>query len=265
MLLKRLTHYSILALSVVLLTFIIGCDTYYNDNDITGSGNLETRQMDYTDFSNIVLSQGFDAIISQDDSFSVETTLDDNLYDYLDIQQLGDTLQIGFQSGSYRNYTAKVAITIPELNSLKLSSAARAEIVDFDTIDSLNLEASSASQITIADLEISNLQCQVSSASRVFGSVNIQNGNFLVSSASKIQLEGSAEVLSLDVSSASAINLANLDVVDMDIEISGASNGTINVSGTLDLGVHAASHLTYRGDPIIGSYNVSGGSSVDHG
>jgi hypothetical protein len=187
------------------------------------------------------------------------------LYDYLDIRQLGDTLQISFQSGSYRNYTANVAITIPELNSLKLSSAARAEIIGFGSMDSLDLEASSASQITITDLEIRNLQCQVSSASKLFGNVDIQDGNFLVSSASKIQLEGSAKVLSLDVSSASAINLANFDVVDMDIEISGASNGTINVSGTLDLGVHAASNLTYLGDPTIRGYSVSGGSSVDRG
>lgn len=246
MLLNRLTHFIIIAIILGLIVSITGCATANgNNNDITGSGSLETRTMNYAGFSEIVLSQGFDASISQDDSFSVETTLDDNLYNYLDIEQNNDTLHIGFKSGSFREYTAKVIISMPELNSLELSSAARAEIIDFDPMDSLDLEASSAS--------------------RVFGKVNIQNGNFLVSSASKIQLEGSAEVLTLNVSSASAIYLDNFDVVDMDIELSGASYGIINVNGILNLGVHASSHLTYLGDPTITSYNVSGLSSVDHG
>jgi hypothetical protein len=266
MLVKRFSNYLILAIIVGLMMLVMGCVVGNgNNNDITGSGNLESRDMNYTDFSKIVLSQGFVANISQNDTFSINITMDDNLYDHLDARQLGDTLHLGLRGGSYRDYTAKVAISMPELNDLELSSASRAEIIGFGSIDSLDLTASSASQIILTDLEISNLKCLISSASRVFGSVNIQDGDFLVSSASIIQLEGSAKILSLDVSSASVINLANLDVVDMDITLTSASNATINVSGILNLGVHASSYLMYLGDPTIGNYDVSGSSEVDHG
>jgi ribosomal protein L31 len=52
-------------------------------------------------------------------------------------------------------------------------------------------------------------------------------------------------------------------VQDAHAEISGASNATVNASGTLSAEVSGASHLYYTGSPTLGDIETSGASSVN--
>ena len=61
---------------------------------------------------------------------------------------------------------------------------------------------------------------------------------------------------------ASNINLEQFAVDDAAIRLSGASNGTINASGTLDANVSGASSLYYVGNPTLGDIDTSGASKV---
>ena len=51
-------------------------------------------------------------------------------------------------------------------------------------------------------------------------------------------------------------------VNDADVEFSGASSGTINLSGRLDADISGASRLYYIGEPTMGNINTSGASSL---
>ncbi len=64
-------------------------------------------------------------------------------------------------------------------------------------------------------------------------------------------------------SGASQIDLEELTAADADIEASGASNVTVNASGTLDANASGASNIYYLGNPTLGRINESGGSNVD--
>jgi hypothetical protein len=266
MLTRRLSLYLILTILVVALLLALGCSASGEDsNDITGSGVLETRQFDYADFTQLALSQGFQANVNQADSFSVSLTMDDNMYDYLDMKQTEGKLYIRLEGGSYREYTAKVNITMPELRGLELSASSAAVVTDFLIEGPLDLDAQASSTIMFSDVQAASVRCRASSSSMVFGRIDMDDGDFTVVASSALQLEGSAESVSLDVTSSSSVNLAKFDVVDMSIELSAASSGIVNVSGRLDLGVHAVSYLQYFGDPIIGDYDVSTGSRVERG
>ena len=83
-----------------------------------------------------------------------------------------------------------------------------------------------------------------------------------LSGGSHADLEGSADVLIVDASGGSHIELSEFSVEDADIELSGGSFGTINVSGRLDADVSGGSHLTYIGDPILGDIVQTSGSTV---
>jgi Putative auto-transporter adhesin, head GIN domain len=257
-------RYLILTILVGVLLFVLGCSAS-GDNDITGSGVLETRKVEYADFTQLALSQGFQAYITQADSFSVGLTMDDNMYDYLDIKQMEGKLYIGLKGGSYRDFTAKVNITMPELDSLELTAASTAELTDFRMEDPLGLELRASSIVVFSNVQAGSVQCMASGSSIVFGRIEMEDASFEIVASSTAQLQGSAKTMSLDVISASVANLAEFDVVDMNIEVTAASRGTVNVSGTLDLGVHSNSYLKYLGSPDIGEHDVTGGSVVEKG
>jgi len=68
--------------------------------------------------------------------------------------------------------------------------------------------------------------------------------------------------LEVEASGASDVELAEFTVTNADFELSGASNGTIDLDGTLDADLSGSSHLRYTGEPTIGHIDISGSSTL---
>lgn len=256
----------VMTLIVSLLVFTVSCVTVVTPESgtyVSGSGNLETREMDYSDFTRINVGDAFQVEITRADDYFVSITLDDNLFEYLDIEKRGDTLYIGMAPNyNYRHSTRQAIITMPNLGGLGLSGASKGAISGFSSVDSLQLEASGASFLNINDVKAGNTRFNISGASTVSGSIEIADGDFDVSGASTVELEGTAKDVSMEISGASSIKLEDFRVVNADVELSGASNATINASGRLDADVTGASRLNYIGNPTLGSITTSGGSTI---
>ena len=263
---KKISIWCLPILLVALLVFSTGCITIVGIGDgplISGSGSLETREMDYDDFTKIEVGYAFKVDITRSDSFSVSITLDDNLFEYLVTQHVGDTLRIDLDPNhSYRNTTQRAEITLPELQGLELSGASRGDISGFSSTDALQLEASGASSLTIDDVNAGSTRFNVSGASRISGSITITEGDFIVSGASSVDLNGTATDIQVEASGASVIRLSAFAVSNASIELSGASSATVNVSDRLDVHASGASRVTYTGNPSLGSVSVSGGSTI---
>lgn len=88
------------------------------------------------------------------------------------------------------------------------------------------------------------------------------DGRFSLSGASSLELEGSANDIDIEVSGASRVKLSNFSVVDVNIDLSGGSDATVNASGRLDGDLNGGSKLNYIGNPTLGSINASGGSTI---
>ncbi len=216
-----------------------GCD----NNAIKGSGDLVTVEKDYADFTEVDLSYTVHANIVHSDSFRVSVKIDDNLEEYLNIKMVDDTLKIYMDDGHhYRNETIEAEISMPFLDELELSGATRADISGF---------------ISDHDLDI-----DISGASKVYGDIVAEDADFDIAGASKLELEGSGENVKVQVSGASDVDLKDFMAEDVDIHFSGASDGTINLTGTLDADVSGASKLRYYGNPTMGDIETSGASSI---
>jgi len=131
---------------------------------------------------------------------------------------------------------------MPELHGLLVSGASHGTVSDFDSTEDLDLTVSGASKVT--------------------GDIAAGDVDFNVSGASTVQLEGSAHNIAADVSGASRFNLGGFVVNNADITFSGASNGTVNVSGKLDANLSGASNLKYIGEPTMGDISTSGASKL---
>jgi hypothetical protein len=210
---------------------------------LIGSGNLETQKYVFTDFTKVEISSAFQFEIEQSSSYNVSITADDNIIDYVQVSQDGQTLRI--RLGTVRWFglvTLRASVAMPQLLGLTVSGASRGDIYNFNSTE---------------DVDIT-----VSGASRVNGDITAGNIEFEISGASTIQLEGSANDIDANVSGASRLNLGSFTVNNADVNFSGASSGTINLSGRLDADLSGASRLWYIGEPTMGDINTSGASTL---
>ena len=210
---------------------------------LVGSGNLETEAYAFSDFTEIEIGSAFQFEIEQSSSYNISITADDNVMEYVQVSQVGQTLKIGLRAGTWFGPgTLRASVTMPELRGLTVSGASRGDIYDFSSTE---------------DVDIT-----VSGASRVNGDITAGDVEFDISGASTVQLDGSANDMVAHVSGASRLNLDDFTVNNADVDLSGASSGTINLDGRLDADLSGASRLSYIGEPTMGTIDTSGASTI---
>jgi len=247
-------------LLVVLLTSVViaGCGGV-----VTGSGNLETKQFNFSDFTELDISSAFEFEIVQSGSYGISITADDNLFEHIQVSKEGETLRIGLKTlTSLGPVTMKAVVTMPQLRGMDISGASKGSVSNFSSTENLDIEASGASSVELVEMSAGDVEFEVSGASKATGDITASDANFDVSGASTVQLEGSASDIVADVSGASRMKLAGFTVNNADVSLSGASNGTVNLSGKLDANLSGASKLEYIGEPTMGAINTSGASTL---
>jgi hypothetical protein len=226
----------------LVVALLIGCTPV----PITGSGKVVTQEEAITGFDMVDVSHAFKVDISQDEEFSVVVHVDDNLVQYLQVVKQGDTLKIGLKPGPIyitRDATMHAEVSMPQLTGLDLSGGSQASITGFKSTQALAVG--------------------LSGASSVHGDIEARDASFDLSGSSDATLTGSGQDVTIDVSGASKIDLAEFPVADAKVDASGASQVTVNPSGRLDVNASGASHVYYLGSPSLGTIDTSGSSTVE--
>jgi hypothetical protein len=153
---------------------------------------------------------------------------------------------------------------MPAISGLQLSGASRGELSGFKSLNEINLEVSGASELNMTDVEAGDSRFVVSGASAVTGTIKAVTADFIISGASTVELTGSANVVDVQGSGASSVGLADFPTSKARFNLSGASNGTIDVSDKLDIILSGASRLVYTGSPKLGSISISDASTLNH-
>lgn len=83
-----------------------------------------------------------------------------------------------------------------------------------------------------------------------------------LSGGSRATVSGSGDELTVDASGGSGADLASFTVVNANVDASGGSQVTVNVSGTLNVDASGGSQVYYLGDPTLGAIGTSGGAQV---
>ena len=219
--------------------------TFGNGGPLTrGSGNEVTITPGTSGFDSLDIGHTFEVDIIQSETYNLVITVDDNIEQYLVIDEREGTLVLGLEDNrSYTNVTLRAQISMPELRALELSGASEAEFSRFESSDPFDLRVSGASE-AMGDIEA--------------GDVTIK-----VSGASEVHLHGEGQDLLLEVSGASHVDLEEFTVQDAALAISGASEVIVNVNGDLNVSASGASDGTYVGSPRLGDIETSGASSIN--
>lgn len=254
---------TILVGTVIAATLFMGCEaTVPIPRGVSGSGKIVTKEINYRDFTRIEIGSVFEVKIVEGGSYLIKITANDNLFDYINVTQEGETLKIKLTPNyNYRDVTLRAEISLPKLTGVYLYGATEGTIRGFQSSNDFNLRLSGASSLNI-DMETGDVKFYLSGATKVIGSLEARNAEFQISEASNIELQGSANKMSLGATGASKVELADFTLEQADISLSGASEANVTVNGRLDIAISGASKLCYKGDPMIGDISVSDTSTI---
>jgi hypothetical protein len=246
---------------------LAGCGDLLPGDTVEGSGELATEAYDFADYTEVDVSSAFDVEIERGDTYAVTVTVDDNIIDDLDVRLDGKTVRIAMKgSNSYRNVTQEAAITMPALSRLRVSGASSADLGGFASTEPLEMDLSGASSVKCRDMLADDTTFDLAGASSVT-CTSTETGDLRLdlAGASEVELAGSGGSADIKAEGASSVRLGNFPVGDADVILSGASNGTVNVTGTLDVNLAGSSDLTYLGEPRLGVTNMAGDSTLERG
>ena len=274
-------HLLSIALVAILLSIALsGC----NGAIVKVPDELETRQYDFSDFSEVDIGDAFSFEITGADSYGINITAGVDRFEYIDVSKKGQTLKINVRpTFKYGNYgPLKAVITMPEFSGLYCSGAAEGTISGFQTTENVILHLSGASDLEMMNISTGDAECTLdgaseleldgismnnadftlSGASEMKGNLTASGTDFDLSGASSVRLNGSAEDIDVNASGASEAILSDFTVHNADINLSGASECRVNADTALDINLSGASELFYHGNPSIHNIEITGGSEA---
>jgi hypothetical protein len=189
---------------------------------VKGSGNAVAETRDAKGFKSVEVGGIFKVEIVAQKDFGVEVTADDNLLQHIRTEVDGDVLKISTQGRVNPSSPMIVRVSAPDIEHLDVSG--------------------------VANVTVSGLK----------------NAAFGVdtSGASKIELSGETDKLTIDVSGASKIEAENLKARAASVDASGASKITVFATESVRAEASGASKIFYAGGAADVVKSTSGASSV---
>ncbi|WP_192821606.1 GIN domain-containing protein [Rufibacter sp. LB8] len=198
------------------------------------------------DFTEIEAGGAYHIRVKQSYRTSVRVTGNTSDLDKMTVRVRNGVLQIKREGKLFTFWNSNqrpvlIEIETPDLTSLNVSGAVKAEVFGFAP-DNFSLNQSGASEVAMG-ISTSHLELDLSGAS-------------------KVTLKGHTDHLDAQASGASDIVADKLTASRAEVDLSGASEGVVNVQEHLRAQASGASNLQYTGDVKQVDTDQSGGSKV---
>jgi len=146
-------------------------------------GELITQEMEYSDFTAVDVSSAFHCVIMQDTVYRVIISADEKIFDKINVTKTGSTLRIRTEPNTITASAPTATIRMPNLAKLVLSGASIGKISFFNSSDSLSIELSGASILKMEDINVGDVEIELSGASTLTAEAlySVSAGNDLVS------------------------------------------------------------------------------------
>lgn len=206
------------ATSLVLVAVVVaGCTA------VRGSGDVITIDVPIEGVSRLSVSHSFEVNVTVGEQPSLTLRVDDNLEASLSVGMDGDTLRIGLEPRTVvSNATLEADLTVTSLEAIEGSG----------TVD-----------IHLATLTGSDFDLQIDGASELDGALEFGSMTGEISGASNLSLSGQVGTVDIGASGASDLALLELEVDDLRIRLSGASDAEITVNDSIEASLSGASSL----------------------
>ena len=253
---------------------------------IKGNGNIVTKQIHVSDFTEIRVGQGIGTVgmsgffsrgqkykspvfnySQQDGSAGLEINIDENLLSALNIESANGILVIEAKKGNkITPTTLEIRGHSRELTKLSTSGSIGFYLNSDLTTENLEISSSGGSDVYLKNLvRISNL-CKFSqSGGSDLKASDLECDKIEVrtSGGSDISLAGNANSGLYRSSGGSDIHAYKFVVKILDCASSGGSDIEATATESLDASASGGSDIRYKGNPKVNK-SASGGSDIDH-
>jgi hypothetical protein len=211
-------------------------------NIVDPGGEYVSKDYNIGTFENISVSAGMELILTQDTSTSVRVETYENIFDYLIVKKVNNTLILTKNvEVLFKNPRIKVYVSVANLEEIVASSGSK-----------LNF-----SSVWIAE----DLNIEMYSGSSGVGNLSLNELTLKLSSGSSAKFTGLADDLSVVGSSGSSFRGLALSALDGSVRLSSGSFAEVNASETLYAEGSEVSVIRYKGTPEI-TVKTSSGASV---
>ena len=204
-------------LLVLIVMLALGAGTslagMFGNEQIKGSGNVQTEDRSIGDFTSVSLSGSPDLYITVGGAPSLSIKGEDNILALIRTEVQGDTLVIDSEKSWSSMESIIIRVTVPDLQSAQLMGS--------------------------GDIDIQGL-----SGDRF--SVSLQGSG-------DVRAAGTVRELSADVQGSGDIHLYDLDAMDADVSVVGSGDVRVRVTGNLDASVTGSGDIRYKGNPQVKS------------
>ncbi|MEM9142940.1 MAG: head GIN domain-containing protein [Bacteroidota bacterium] len=232
-----------IAIAFLFALFLSSCAFDINLGDFSpgkkGNGVLvEENRAINGDFTEVYVSEGLHAYVTQGDDFEIVVEADENIVDLIATDIKNGKLRIHALENIGRA-TKKIHVSLPEVSGLKSSSGAHLNTQNTIRANKLEIDGSSGAnihtEIVARDVEID------------------------ASSGANLTISGETDAAYIDVSSGGNINARAFRTLVCKADASSGGNLSVNVSESLTADASSGGNISYTGEAAVTSKkNLSG-------
>jgi len=230
---------------VIALPVILGSCRHFLGKRVRGNGEIRTEERSVSNFKNVDVSGAAKVYVSQGDRPSVKIEGDDNLLQYIEVNQEGDKISVRERPGFNLMPTGDLHIYVTAPVFSRIAASGACDIIGKNKIsnpEDLSLHVSGAGDIRM-EIDAPTLSAKVSGSG-------------------SIDLKGQTKDVDLDLTGAGHAHCYDLLAENTKVDISGAGSAEVYASVKLDAQVSGAGDVRYKGNATNVSQHVSGAGSV---
>ncbi len=170
-------------------------------------------------------------IIQQGDTFQVTLTSDDNFIDFIQVEQQGRALNLDLKPGyayDLKGITMRLEVALPELAELRLNGSPQARL---------------------DGAVFANFAAELTGSSFLHGELASTETSLTVNGSSYVKLNGSADMVYVDVCGNSVADLEVFQARDASVQASCAGQAVVNVNDSLVADASQNARIYYVGRP----------------
>ncbi|MGK7390065.1 MAG: head GIN domain-containing protein [Candidatus Cyclobacteriaceae bacterium M2_1C_046] len=224
---------------LVFLLFLINCNGISYER---GNGDIVEKKKNIGEFDEVHITGNYDITFKPTEKPSLTITTDENLHQYIDVEQDGNVLKIVSTKGLRSDHGVKMTIGYQDINQLKLGGASTVTNESVLTGDRFTLEMAGAGALKM-EMDVQQLK------------VNI-------SGAGSVELKGKTESQEVHMSGAGGLDAEELISENAEIHISGVGGAHVYVTNSLKASVSGVGGITYSGNPKEVRKDISGLGSI---
>ncbi|HEY9124167.1 MAG TPA: head GIN domain-containing protein [Bacteroidales bacterium] len=227
---------------VAIMLFFVGLISCSNVELIAGNGKIVKKEIDVKDFKGVCVSAGLDVTLVQDSFERVVIETDENMLEYVKFENNDGVLNIYRSEGRSKPTKVKIYVTAVNIEKLYASSGADIKGAGLIKTDYLEMDASSAADITV----------------EVRGKYVVANS----SSGADINILGEATVFNATASSGADIKAKSLIAGTTKANASSGADIAVCVKEEIIAEASSGGDVKVIGSPIRRDVRLSSGGDV---